>query len=568
MKNLKAQFKLIIYVLLFLNTFNILTAKNIDEFYEAKNVANYFSGVLAVNDSQYQKSYDYLKSLNNLEDSHYVYSQYFHYSLVALKKFKDATKFSKRLEEKKIDNFESNLISAVYYLERKDFDKASVYLEKLKNKSQPGSIQNLLSASLNSWVKFNNTNNLNSALDLLESVPKKFENLKNIQKTLAYCYFDSGQTDEVFKKLTSRSDINYSRYFFFHANYLVSKNKEKKTQEILQSSLNLYPKNLILNQLKIDLAQKKIFNNQFDCRNSTHVIAEILYIVANGLASQQNYVVSNFYLNLAKYLNPNFISFETLYAENFSIINKYEEAKKIYNEMQKHGSTYSWYASKQIASILTKQEKKKEAVIFLEKTFQKIKNPTTYEIFDYAEFLKNNEKYEESIKYYSNVINIIDKEHILYGQVLDGRGIAYERTNQWDKAETDLLNSLSVSPDDAYVINYLAYSWIEKGINIEKSLNMLKKANMLRPNDGYIIDSLGWALFQLKNYEEAKKYLQLAVSFMASDPVINDHYADSLWMNNNALQARYYWNYVLKLEKTEEKLKKEIELKLLFGLKT
>ena len=568
MKNLKAQFKLIIYILLFLNTFNILIAKSIDESYEAKDVANYFSGVLAVNDNQYQKSYDYLKSLNNLEDSHYVYSQYFHYSLVALKRFKDATKYSKKLEEKKIDNFESNLISAVYYLEREDFDKALGYFEKLKNKSQPGSIQNFLSVSLNSWANFKNTNNLNSALNLLESVPKKFENLKNIQKTFAYCYFDSNQTDEVFKKLTSRSDINYSRYFFFHANYLISKNKEKKTQEILQSSLNLYPKNLILNQLKTDLVQKKVFNNQFDCRNSSHVIAEMLYIVANGLAAQQNYVTSNFYLNLAKYLNPDFISFEVLHAENFSIINKYEEAKKIYNEIQKHGSSYSWYASKQIASILTKEEKKKEAVIFLEKTFQKIKNPTTYEIFDYAEFLKNNKKYKESIKYYSNVINTIDKKHTLYGQVLDGRGIAYERTDQWNKAETDLLNSLSVSPDDAYVINYLAYSWIEKGINIEKSLNMLKKANLLRPNDGYIIDSLGWALFKLKNYEEAKKYLQLAVRFMASDPVINDHYADSLWMNNNALQARYYWNYVLKLEKTKEKLKKEIELKLLFGLKT
>jgi tetratricopeptide (TPR) repeat protein len=568
MKNLKAQFKLIIYVLLFLNTFNILTAKSIDEFYEAKDVANYFSGVLAVNDSQYQKSYDYLKSLNNLEDSHNVYSQYFHYSLVALKKFKEATKYSKKLDEKKIDNFESNLISAVYYLKRGDFDKASVYFEKIKNKSQPGSIQNLLSTSLNSWANFKNTNNLNSALNLLESIPKKFENLKSIQKTFAYCYFDSNQTDEVFKKLTSRSDINYSRYFFFHANYLVSKNKEKKTQEILQSSLNLHPKNLILNQLKTDLAQKKVFNNQFDCRNSTHIIAEILYIVANGFASQQNYVTSNFYLNLAKYLNPNFISFETLYAENFFIINKYEEAKKIYNEIQKQGSTYSWYASKQIASILIKQEKKNEAVIFLEKTFQKIKNPTTYEIFDYAQFLKNNEKYEESIKYYSKVINTIDKKHDLYGQVLDGRGVAYERTDQWNKAETDLLNSLSISPDDAYVINYLAYSWIEKGINIERSLNMLKKANALMPNDGYIIDSLGWVLFKLKNYEEAQKYLQLAVKFMASDPVINDHYADSLWMNNNSLQARYYWNYVLKLEKTEEKLKKEIKNKLLFGLKT
>ena len=97
---------------------------------------------------------------------------------------------------------------------------------------------------------------------------------------------------------------------------------------------------------------------------------------------------------------------------------------------------------------------------------------------------------------------------------------------------------------------------------------MLKKANQLKPNDGYIVDSLGWALFKLKKYDEAKKYLELAVKLMASDPVINDHYADALWMNSNSLQARYYWNYVLKLKKTEEKLKKKIEKKLLFGLKT
>jgi tetratricopeptide (TPR) repeat protein len=235
--------------------------------------------------------------------------------------------------------------------------------------------------------------------------------------------------------------------------------------------------------------------------------------------------------------------------------------------MQKYGSFYSWHASRQLTSILIKQDKKKEAVSFLEKSFQKIKNPTIYQIFDYAEFLKNNEKYEESIKYYSDIINIIDQKHNLYGQILDSRGVAYERTDQWNKAENDLLNSLSVSPNNAYAINYLAYSWVEKGINIEKSLNMLKKANELRPNDGYIIDSLGWALFKLKNYKEAKKYLQLAVKSIASDPVINDHYADSLWMNNNSLQARYYWNYVLKLKKAEKNLKEKIRQKLLFGLK-
>jgi len=151
---------------------------------------------------------------------------------------------------------------------------------------------------------------------------------------------------------------------------------------------------------------------------------------------------------------------------------------------------------------------------------------------------------------------------------MDGRGVAYERTNQWNKAQIDLLNSLKASPDNAYVINYLAYTWIEKEINVKKSLKMLKKANSLRPNDGYIIDSLGWALFKLKNYKEAKQYLESAIIYMPSDPVVNDHYADALWMNNKTLQARYYWNYVLKLEKTEEKLKKIIKQKLLFGLKS
>lgn len=566
MKNLKVQFKLIICVLLFLNTFNILIAKNKDDFHNAKDVTDYFSGILAINDNQYQKSHQYLRSLNNLEDNHYNYSQYYLYSLVALNKFKEAANYSIKLEKKKIDSFESNLVSAVYYLGRKDFDKALVNFKNLKNKNQT-EIRNLISASLNSWVNFKNTNNLNIALSQLEDIPKKFENLKEIQKAFAYCHFNSNQTDEVFKKLTSRSEINYSRYIFFHANYLVSKNKVEKAKIILQSSLNLYPKNLILNQLKIDLEQNFSFTNQFDCKNSTHVVAEILYIVANGLAAQENYVGSNFYLNLAKYLNPNFISFESLHAENYYIINKYNKAKKIYDEMQKSGSIYSWHASKQIASILINQEKKEKAIKFLEKTFQKIKNPTTNEIFDYAKFLKNNEKYKESIKYYSEIINVIDKDHHLYGQILDGRGVAYERTNQWNKAEKDLLNSLSVAPDDAYVLNYLAYSWIEKGVNIEKSLKMLNKANTLRPNDGYIIDSLGWALFKLKNYKEAKKYLQLAVRYMASDPVINDHYADSLWMNNKSLQARYYWNYVLKLEKTDEDLKEKIKHKLLYGLK-
>jgi tetratricopeptide (TPR) repeat protein len=568
MKNLKSQFKLIIYLFILLSTSNITIAKNSDKFSNSKDVSNYLSGVLSINDNQYQKSYTYLKSLNNLEDSHYIYSQYYQYSLVALGNFKDAAKYSKKLKDKKIDNFESNLISAIYYLQDKDFKSATFFLKKLKDKNQPGTFQNLLSTSLNAWIDFKDLSNLNAALKALDAIPERFKNVKNIQKTFAYCYFDSPRADEIFKQLTSNSDINYSRYHFFHSNYLISKDEGQKANKIIQLALGQFPKNLILNQLKLDFEKRKVFSNKFDCKNISDVIAEILYVTSNALAAQNNYIASNFYLNLAKYLNPNFVSFDTLYAENLLIIQEYEEAKKIYIKVKKKGAVYNWYASKQIASIFLKQDEKKEAMNGLKRSFKKIASPTIYEIFDYAEFLKNNEEYEKSIEYYSELLSMIEIKDYLYAQVMDGRGVAYERTDQWDKAEIDLLKSLSASPEDAYVINYLAYTWIEKGINIKKSLEMLRKANRLMPNDGYIIDSLGWALFKLKNYKEAKQFLELAIKYMSSDPVVNDHYADSLWMNNKKLQARYYWNYVLKLEKTEEKLKKEIEKKLLFGLKS
>ena len=95
---------------------------------------------------------------------------------------------------------------------------------------------------------------------------------------------------------------------------------------------------------------------------------------------------------------------------------------------------------------------------------------------------------------------------------------------------------------------------------------MLEKANNLRSNDPYIIDSLGWALFKLKKYQDSQHHLQSAVKLMPADPIINDHYGDVLWKNGNKIQARYYWNYVLNLEETEENLKNNIKNKLILGL--
>ena len=549
----------ILFVIIFLST---STAKSLDKFNKSDLVSDYFSGILLLNENQYEDSYRYLKRLDGLERSHKNYSIKYLYSLVNSGNFKEVINYSKKLEKQKLDNFESHLILGIFHLKNSNVDQAKKYFLKAKNGNSRFILNNYVSSSLYNWSSLSD---LNQATLELKKIDDRFKNFKKIQNVFLNCYFNSLDTNNLFSEITSNQNNDYSRYNYFHASYIASTGKLSAAKEIVKQALKYHPRNLLLNQYKIDLEKNKnvlVFN----CKKIEHVIAEILYITANVLSAQSLYSTSNFYLNLAKYLNTDFHSYDTLLAENFYKIDNFEKAKKIYNNLSKNGEAFNWYSSKQLARIFIKNEDKNEALKLLNNSYNSLINKEIYETFDYAEFLKNNEKFEKSIPLYTNIISLIDKSHPLYPEATDGRGIAYERIGEWNKAEKDLLDSLEANPDQAYVINYLAYSWIEKGIKIKKSLRMLEKANSLRSNDPYITDSLGWALFKLKRYKEAKDYLQLAVRLMPADPIVNDHYGDVLWKSGEEIQARYYWNYVLKLEKTKKELKKTVEEKLIKGL--
>ena len=549
----------IFFVIIFLST---QSAKALDNFNRAKHLSNYFSGILLLNDNQYDDSFKYFKKLDGLETNHKSYSVKYLYSLVNSGNFKEAVNYSKKLEKKELTILESHLILGTFYLKNSKKDLAKEYFLKAKNKNSQFILNNYISNTLYNWSKISDSNlsSLNS-----KSLDDRFENLKKIQNVFLNCFIDSPNTESLFLEITSDENTDFSRYNYFYASYLASVGKKNEAKEIVNSALKKYPRNLLLNQYKIDLNKnEKIL--LFNCKKKEHVLAEILYIASNALSSQEIYPLSNFYLNLAKYLNEDFHSYDTLLAENFYKNQNFEKAKKIYNRLRLNGEAFDWYSSKQLARIFLKREKKNEALKLLSKSFNNLLNKEVYEIFDYAEFLKNNEKFQESISFYSKVIDLVQKKHPLYAEATDGRGVSYERIGEWEKAEKDLLASLDANPDQAYVINYLAYSWIEQGKKVKESLKMLEKANQLRSNDPYIIDSLGWALFKLKRYQEAKNYLQLSVKLMPADPVVNDHFGDVLWKIGNKIQARYYWNYVLSLEKTEDELKEIIEDKLIKGL--
>ena len=536
--------------------------------YSKENISNYFSGIISVNQDYSSTTFKYLNKVQSLKNSHFNFNLQFIHTLVLLEKFKQAYTFSKSIWSENELFFEADLLLGLESFIKKDYLNAEKYFERLNKISQNNLLfEDFLGNVLLAWVKASE-NNKEDSFKFLDKIPDRYSNLKQIQNSFLQCYFDTQKTQMAFEYLINNDDFSFSRYNFFLVNYLLSKNKNIEAKKIIDRTRKTYNSNLLIKQTENFIFSKnsKKIEKIFDCRNSRDSVAEIFYVIANLYSTQENYQLSNFYLKISLLLNNKFAPNNTLLAENFFYQKKYDLSKKIYNSLKLIGPIYSWHASKNIAIILSHTAGKEFSTSSLEKEFHLLPSHNYEHYYELGNFYKNNEYYEKSIKYYSLALKNIKHDHFLVSKILDRRGTSYERTGEWKKAEKDLTQSLKILPNQPLVLNYLAYSWVEKGINVKKALEMLKQAVELRKNDGYIIDSLGWAYYTNKNYIDAEKFLQKAVKLMPLDPVINDHYADALWMLDKNIQARYFWQHVLSLDSVEQKLRDNIEKKLIFGI--
>ena len=184
-----------------------------------------------------------------------------------------------------------------------------------------------------------------------------------------------------------------------------------------------------------------------------------------------------------------------------------------------------------------------------------------------ANLVKSFEKHQIAINYYNELLTKINMNSNNYAEILFRRGGSYERLKKFNKSDEDLLKSLEINPDEAYVLNYLAYSWLERNYKIDTAIEMLQRAYKQKTNDPFIIDSVGWGYYLVNDLIKAEKFLRRAIELLPNDPIVNDHYGDILWKMDRKIQARYYWKSVLKFEDTEEKMKENIKFKLLKGLK-
>ena len=292
-------------------------------------------------------------------------------------------------------------------------------------------------------------------------------------------------------------------------------------------------------------------------------VAEAFYGIAGGLLQENARDSALIYAQLAVALNADMPVALTLIGSIMESDQRFEAANELYQRIESE-SPYGWNARLRMAANLEEMDKLKAAVTLLRK-LEKERPDRIDPLVELGDIYRARGKYKASASAYNRAIARVGELQEQHWTLLYSRAIAYERSDEWGKAEPDFLKALDLMPEQPLVLNYLGYSWIDRGENLERARRMVERAVELRPTDGYIVDSLGWALYRLEEFDGAVKQLERAVSLRPEDPIINDHLGDALWRVGRELEANFQWRRALVL-KPEADGMPQIQEKLKSGL--
>ena len=295
--------------------------------------------------------------------------------------------------------------------------------------------------------------------------------------------------------------------------------------------------------------------------------AESLYGLGSALARREEELsLANrglAYLQLALYLHPQHHLAMLSLADLYEAMKQHQLALNIYERVPA-SSPLKRSADIQAALDMDALDRTEEAKKQLQKLIAA--NPDSREAtLALGNILRERKQYPECAEAYGKAVATVSRLERQHWTLFYFRGICHERAKQWGNAEADLKKALELYPDQPHVLNYLGYSWIDQHVNLDDGMRMIKRAVEQRPDDGYIVDSLGWAYYRLGNYEEAVKHLDRAVELKPTDPTINDHLGDAYWKVGRTLEARFQWSHARDLKPEPDELKK-IEDKIKFGM--
>jgi tetratricopeptide (TPR) repeat protein len=300
-------------------------------------------------------------------------------------------------------------------------------------------------------------------------------------------------------------------------------------------------------------------------RSAADGLAEAMFDLASVLNQAETVDLSLLYDRFALALRPQFGLAQLLLSDVLSAQNKPEESLQVLADIRQASPYYS-SARLRSAINLDTLDRTDEAIAQLKAIAAEQPDAIAAEV-QLGDVLRNKKRYAEAVTAYDEAIHraasagLPERWSLFYD-----RGVALERSGQWERAEQDLKHALELKPEQPLVLNYLGYSWVDRGENLDQGVKMIEKAVELRPEDGYIVDSLGWAHYRMGDYAGAVEYLEKAIELVPQDPTINDHLGDAYWQSGRMNEARYQWRRALQFGPQENEVK-PIEAKLESGLK-
>jgi len=293
-------------------------------------------------------------------------------------------------------------------------------------------------------------------------------------------------------------------------------------------------------------------------------LAEALYDIALIFDMEDRPRQGLYYAQLARYLSPQSPFMSLLVADLYTDLGLYDRAARLYEQPNLFPPSFDWLVQFKRANTLYRAGEE-DAAIAAFKALDKKDPKRVQPLTSVAEIYQRQEKHGKAVAVLTTVLERLKPIQPQDWYVLYQRGISYEQSGQWDKAQEDLELALDLNPEEPFLLNYLGYSWIDRGENIEQAKEYVKKAALLQPTNGYIIDSLGWAMYKLGEYDVAVHYLEKAVKLRPQDPVILDHLADAYWQVGRLREAQFLWKQVLSF-KPDDKLKQAVQDKIEKGL--
>ena len=292
---------------------------------------------------------------------------------------------------------------------------------------------------------------------------------------------------------------------------------------------------------------------------ATQGFAEALFEISASLFRERAYEPSLIYCQTALFLHPGLDAARAQLADIYVAIGNHSSAVSTF-QLIPTDSPYWWSARIRMSNSLNETGRTEEARSELRQLA--LQQPERIDpLMVLADILRLREQYKDAIAIYDEAIARIKPIEARHWSIFYARGMSLERNGDWEQAEADFLQALRLQPDQPLVLNYLGYSWVEQGTKLVEAKSMIQRAVEQRPNDGYIVDSLGWVLYQLKEFEAALVHLERAVELRPDDPVINDHYGDALWAIGRHSEAKFQWLRALSLD-PEKNLQDSVQEKL------